>query len=217
MNYTPIIFLILIYILISLAYVVARTSMFPQLGNGMTMFDYPFMALMLSITIVLFSKCFETPKPPSVAKDLEVLRDREGFTVAPLNLDNDFNAGRQYNGSFNRYKIPCTADYRRLDSDQYSFRRPRVSPDHMSPEELGRNFRETDRHYLGEQMDEISDFATRDTLKRSNSQRDSRLGAYAAQMKNFDYYHRDESTRNSDMLANGSPYDPIWWDNDRGY
>lgn len=209
---TTLAIIIIVYILVAVVYVVARTTVFPGLGNGVTMYDYPFMALMVSLTVVLIGRCVD-------GKD-----SKEHFTCAPTlqeyaqprfeDVPLPEYAGSEYVPGF--YRPPgCGPEYRRQDEIQAARRKKTVSPLRMSPEELGRNPREVDLYFHGEGMDEISDYATRESLKRARARRDSKLNSYTTARDLFDIAHRDESYRDAFGHANGAPYEPVWWDNDR--
>lgn len=225
--------IIIVYILVAVVYVVGRTTLFPGLGNGVTMFDYPFMALMVSLTVVLIGRCFPVAEcsnrphegfrggdPDHCVRDCQLpqyeLRTPQAFR-AGTPPDREYVPGFGPNVVRNRveYGEPCGPEYRRQDEIQAAWRKQVVSPIYMSPEELGRNPREADLYFYGEGMDEVSDYATRESLKRSRSRRDAKLNSYDAGRDLFDIAHRDESYRDAYGHANGAPYDPTWWDNDR--
>ena len=235
--------IIIVYILVAIVYVVGRTTLFPGLGNGVTMFDYPFMALMVSLTVVLIGRCFPVteqstcPRYGSGDYRSERFQGSESFrggepdycvrdcqlpqyeVRTPRMLpDREYVPGfgpAHYDQLGRVRDEPCGPEYRRQDEIQAAWRKQVVSPMHMSPEELGRNPREADLYFYGEGMDEVSDYATRESLKRSRSRRDAKLNAYDAGRDLFDIAHRDESYRDGYGHANGAPYDPTWWDNDR--
>lgn len=265
--------IILIYLIVSIAYVIVRSVLFPHLGNCITMFDWPFMAIappmaMYAISVIdrqekenMTSKsegfcsspspycdqpsrgCTLTfgetgygrgPKPIRYPRPAgECSPNGIGLPlgqISPTVTDTDiYNFGHKNlvgtADSFNAqlpFECPgaCTPDYRYIDENERDWRRRTSgvrggpSPASFSPEELGRNFRETNRFYYGKGMVEVDDFYAREQLKRAKSRRDSKMGAYYQQARLHDLYHRDESYRNMDGLPNGSPYDPEWWDND---
>lgn len=268
--------IILVYLIVSICYVIVRATLFPKLGNCITMFDWPFMAIappMAMYAIATIDKNMERAEGfgdkycqspcerwiPRAADGggrgcVQTFGDTGALRPVPrtCNVPVDVYGGQQFGlplgdlettdtdrdiynfahkavigsaDSFSAQKpyacpAPCAPDYKYMDKNEREWRRRTSgvaggpSPMSFSPEELGRNFRETERFLYGKGMVEVDDFHAREQLKRSRSRRDSKLGAYYQQARLHDLYYRDESYRNMDGLPNGSPYDPEWWDND---